>query len=142
MFQRFVAGSAVAAVLVAVAAVVLVSVAGSALPRMWPLATMWCFVPLAWGIWALLTPKTWMPNWLPYWGAILGLIGGIMSAFVLNIPSRVFAMTVTMTGRTVAVLAVVVLYYFLWMLVRTAYMSLVPPQQPVGRMPDVMKKAA
>jgi len=121
MFQRFVAGSAVGALVIAVAALGVVTIAGVALPRTWPLTTIWCFVPFAWGIWAMLTPRTWLPQGLPYWGAILGFLGGIMNAFVLNLPSRIFAVPVSVLGRVVAVAVVTVAYYFLWMLVRIAY---------------------
>ena len=129
MFKRFVAGSAVGALVSAVAALALAFVAGSSFPRTWPLTTMWCFVPLAWGIWAAITPRAWLPEHLPYWGAVLGLLGGTMSAFVLNLPSRVFEVPVSIAVRSVMVVAVTVLYYLLWMLVRAAYQSLAPTQQ-------------
>jgi hypothetical protein len=56
LFQRFAGGTAVASAAIGVAAFVVL------LPRMtferiYPLTILWCFVPLAWGLWALLTPS-------------------------------------------------------------------------------------
>ena len=125
MFHRFVAGSAIGALVIAVATLVLVSFA-PALPRTWPLTTVWCFVPFAWGIWALLAPQGWLPNRLPYWGAILGFLVTTLGAFVLDLPSRIFALPATFTGRLAAIVVGTIAYYFLWMLVRTAYRTLTP----------------
>ena len=143
MFQRFVAATAIGALLIAVAAFVLVFIPGMAMSRMWPLTTLWCFLPLAWGIWALLTPRTWMADRLPYWGAILGFLGGTTGAFVLNIPSRIFQEPVSVAGRSVAVVFIAVAYYFFWMLVRVAYRSLVAEPAEVRSIGgSQMKKAA
>jgi hypothetical protein len=74
MLHRFAAASAVASVIIAGGAIV------SLLPPRWPaadarvLTTGWCFVPLAWGLWAMLAPARWVPRRLPVWGAILGLV--------------------------------------------------------------------
>ncbi|HEY7617040.1 MAG TPA: hypothetical protein VH744_09575 [Terriglobales bacterium] len=144
MLQRFVAGSSMGALVIALGALVVVSIPGLPLPRMWPLTTMWCFVPFAWGIWMLLTPRAWLPERLPYWGAILGFVGGTMSAFVLNLPSRIFDVPVSFAGRLVAVAIITVLYYFLWMLVRATYRSLVsaPPGAGTAASGPQLKKAA
>lgn len=72
----------------------------------------------------MLTPSAWMPERLPLWGAILGLIAGSLAMFVLNLPSRILGETVPAALRGVAVLVMVLFYYLLWMLVRTAYRSL------------------
>ena len=59
MLRRFAAACAVAFVVIAVGAVI------SLLPPRWPaadariLTTAWCFVPLAWGLWAMLAPARW-----------------------------------------------------------------------------------
>jgi len=143
MFRRFVAGSAMGALVIAVAALALVSF-GPALSRAWLLTTIWCFIPFAWGIWALLMPQAWLPERLPYWGAILGFVGGTMGALVLNLPSRVFNMSASIGARLVAVVAVTVLYYFLWMLVRAAYRSLTssPPGAEVPATGPQINRAA
>lgn len=144
MFHRFVAGSSMGALVIALAALVAVSTPALPLPRLWPLTTMWCFVPFAWGIWMLLTPRAWLPERLPYWGAILGFVGGTTSAFVLNLPSRIFEVPVSVAGRLVAVAIITVLYYLLWMLVRAVYRSLVSAPQGAGSAVGgaQMKKAA
>ncbi len=131
MFQRFVAGTAIGSVVIAVAALAALAMPGLALARVWPLTTMWCFVPLAWGVWALLTPRAWLPQRLPFWGAILGLVAGLMGSLVLNLPSRILGGTVPLAGRWVAVAIITGLYYFLWMLVRAAY-RLLAPTHPGG----------
>ncbi len=143
MFRRFVAGSAIGAVVIAVGALALAWF-GLNLQGTRILTMVWCFVPFAWGIWAMLTPKAWMPERLPYWGASLGFIGGFTSAFILNLPSRVFEIAVPVAGRLLAVAAVTVLYYFLWMLVRAAYLNLVPikPRAEEASINPQLKKVA
>jgi hypothetical protein len=144
MFKRFVAGSAVGALLIAVAALALVSLPGLALPRTWPLTLMWCFVPAAWGLWAVLTPRSWVPGRLPYWGAILGFIGGLTNALVLDMPFLVFRKYVPMEARWGMVAGATVGYYFLWMLVRAALNSIAPVQEHDESVTSqqVLKKAA
>lgn len=144
MFKRFVAGSAVAALLIAVAALALVSLPGLALLRTWPLTLMWCFVPATWGIWAVLAPRSWVPGRLPYWGAILGFAGGLTNALVLDMPFLVFRKYVPMEARWGMVIGATVGYYFLWMLVRAALNSIAPVQErnQIVASQQVMKKAA
>jgi|SRR6476646_4477952 hypothetical protein len=144
MFKRFVAGSAVGALLIAVAALALVSLPGLALLRTWPLTLMWCFVPAAWGLWAVFTPRSWVPGRLPYWGAILGFIGGLTNALVLDMPFLVFRKYVPMEARWGMVAGATVGYYFLWMLVRAALNSIAPVQEHNESVTSqqVIKKAA
>jgi len=143
MFQRFAVAAAVGALVIALAALVLLLSPGVTMSRIWPLTTVWCFVPFFWGIWAILAPKAWLPNRLPLWGAFLGLLGGTMGGFVLNLPSRVFQAPVSVATRLWAVAAVTVLYYFLWMLVRIAYRSLIPGELVTSSADSFpMKKAA
>jgi hypothetical protein len=89
MLRRFVAGSAIASVGIACAAFTVSVIPGLTWQRAYPLALVWCFAPLAWGIWAVLAPSSWVPQRLPTWGAILGVIAGLGAAFVLNLPSRI-----------------------------------------------------
>jgi hypothetical protein len=127
MLIRFVTAMSIGALLIAFAAFGLVLIPG-AMAKMWPLTTIWCFVPLVWGIWALLAPKAWVPERLPYWGAILGFVAGTFGAFVLNMPYRIFETPVSFAERFMAVLVMTVIYYFVWMLVRLACRSLFSEQ--------------
>ena len=129
MFHRFAAACTVASMLIWAGA------AGSLLLRLpvegaWILTTAWCFVPVVWGLWAMLAPLQWVPDRLSAWGAILGVAAGIMAGPVLNLPLRIF-------GRSgvgwVAVVVGPIAYYFLWLLVGIAYRSL----EITGQSPDV-----
>jgi hypothetical protein len=121
MFQRFAAGTAIASIAIAIAAIILSLTPGLKFERLYPLTILWCCAPLAWGVWALLTPSAWMPKRLPLWGAFLGLFAGSMAAFVLNLPSRFLGEPVSMPVRAIAVLVITLFYYLMWMLVRGAY---------------------
>lgn len=120
MFHRFAAASAVAAVVIAGgAAVSLLAPFPPEAARL--LTTAWCFVPVAWGLWAMLAPASWVPGRLPLWGGILGVVAGVMAGPVLNIPLRLGGPS---SGRWIALLAGPVLYYLLWLLVAVGYRSL------------------
>jgi hypothetical protein len=121
MFQRFAAGTAIASIVIAIAAIILSIIPGLKFERIYPIPILWCCVPLAWGVWALLTPSAWMPKRLPLWGAFLGLFAGTMGVFVLNLPSRFLGEPVSLLLRGLAVLVGTLLYYLMWMLVRGAY---------------------
>ena len=124
MFQRFAAGTAVASIAVAIAAIVLALVPGLTFERFFPVTIIWCCVPLAWGVWALLTPPAWMPGQLPLWGSLLGLFAGSIAVFVLNLPARLLGESISVPVRAIAVLMMSLFYYLLWMLVRMAYRRL------------------
>jgi len=127
MFRRFASGSAIASMAIAFAALVVLLAHGPAAQRFYPLTIVWCFGPLAWGLWAMIAPSSWVPQRLPIWGGILGLIVGLLAWFVLNLPAQVLGATVPVILRGVGVVVVAVFYYFLWMLVRVAYRSLGSP---------------
>ena len=121
MLQQFAAACIVASVVVAVGAVV------SLLPPRWPaddarvLTTAWCFVPVAWGLWAMLAPARWVPRRLPLWGAILGVLAGLLAGPVLDLPLRL----VGLRGmRWITVLVGPILYYIVWLSVPVVYRSL------------------
>lgn len=133
MLQRFVAGTAIAAVGIACGALTILLVPAVPVQRSYPLALFWCFAPLAWGIWAMLAPRSWVPQRLPIWGAILGLIAGMLAAFVLNLPLRIFGQTVPAALRGVGAVLIVVFYYLLWMLVRAVYRALGPTDSAVPK---------
>ena len=121
MFQRFAAGTAVASIVIAIAAIVLSLAPALKLEKLYPITIVWCCVPLAWGVWAVLAPSAWMPKRLPLWGAFLGLLAGSTAAFVLDLPSRFLGEPLSMPARAIAVLVGTLFYYLLWMLVRGAY---------------------
>lgn len=121
MLQRFVAGTAVASVAIAVGDLVVLLIPTLKVSQ---LTTIWCFVPLIWGLWAVCTPSRWMPVRLPVWGAILGLVAGIFAMFVLNIPLRVLGLMLPLTWRVLLLLVAVAFYYVLWRLVRVLYCSI------------------
>jgi hypothetical protein len=57
MFQRFAAGTAVASIVIAIAAIILSVIPGPKFERIYPITILWCCVPLSWGVWAVLTPS-------------------------------------------------------------------------------------
>jgi len=118
MLQRFVVASATASIAIAFGALALILIPALPIARTYPLTIVWCFVPLAWGIWAMIAPAAWVPTRLPLWGAILGLIAGSLGAFVLNLPLRILDEAASVPVRAVAVVFMAVVYYLLWMVVR------------------------
>jgi hypothetical protein len=124
MFPRFAAASAISSIAIAIAALVLRLLPGVTFARIYPLAMLWCVVPLAWGLWALLTPPSWLPQRLPAWGAILGAAAGLLAGLALNLPSRLLGLDVPLFARAIGVVVMTAFYYLLWMLVRRAYRSL------------------
>jgi len=111
VLRRFAAASAIASVVIAAGAVI------SLIPPRWPsadariLTTAWCFVPLAWGLWAMLAPARWIPSQLPIWGAILGIVAGVIAGPVLDLPLRLMGLSGV---RWTPLLVGSVIYYFLW----------------------------
>ncbi|MGD0694397.1 MAG: hypothetical protein ABSB82_06035 [Terriglobia bacterium] len=140
MIRRFVSGSAIASLVIACAALAVLVTPGLGAQRFYPVAFVWCFAPLAWGLWAAFAPGKWVPDRLPVWGAVLGLMGGVLVMFGLNVPSRVLGAVVPVIWRAAGVAVAAVGYYFLWMLVRLAYRSLDKPA-PMSETP-VSAKAA
>ena len=123
MLRKFVAATFVPCVVIPIATLILL-LAPIRLERTYLLPLMWCFAPLAWGIWAIVAPGSWFPHRLPLWGAILGLAAGSVASFGLDIPSRILGAAVPTFARAVVVLLIMVFYYLLWMLVRKVYGSL------------------
>jgi hypothetical protein len=121
MLRRFAAASSVASVIIAGGAAV------SLLPPRWSpadalvLTTAWCFVPLAWGLWAVLAPESWVPRRLPLWGATLGVVAGIVAGPVLDLPSRLAGLR---DIRWITLIVGPIFYYVVWLLVPVAYRRL------------------
>ncbi len=124
MLQRFAAGAAIGAIAIALAALSVLLIPIRSFQNIYPLPFIWCIAPSVWGLWAMIAPRSWVPQRLPFWGAILGLVAGVLAAFVLNIPSRVAGEPVPSLLRGLGVLVAIVFYYLLWMLVRVVYRSL------------------
>ena len=120
MLHRFAAACTVASMVIAAAAAVSVLVPFP-LESARLLTTAWCFVPVAWGLWAMLAPASWVPGRLPAWGAILGVAAGVVAGPVLDIPHRVGGLS---GFRWVPLLVGPIFYYLLWLLVASAYRSL------------------
>ena len=120
MFCRFVAASSVASVVIAGGAIISLLVRFP-LEGAWMLSTAWCFLPVAWGLWAMLAPSGWVPGRLSAWGAILGVAAGIVAGPLLDIPARVGAPS---GARWIAPVAGPIFYYLMWLLVGVAYRSL------------------
>jgi hypothetical protein len=128
MFRRFAAASAVASMVIAAGAVV------SLLLRLpvegaWMLTTAWCFVPVAWGLWAMLAPARWVPSRLSAWGAVLGVVAGIVAGPLLNLPLRLGGLS---GARWIALVVGPIFYYLLWLLVGVVYRSLYVTGQSSG----------
>jgi hypothetical protein len=132
MLQRFAAGSSVGSVLIAIGALV------SLLPPRWSaadarvLTTAWCFVPLAWGLWAMLAPARWVPRRLPLWGAILGVVAGIIAGPALDLPLRLAGLR---NMRWITLILGPILYYVVWLFVPVVYRSLGRNVEPRGAVP-------
>ena len=124
MFRRFAAATAASAAVSGVGIMVLLAVPGIDLPRFQPVLALWCVLPLVWGVWAIFAPQTWVPGRLPWWGAILGLIAGVFAVFVLNLPARVFGLSLSPPARFVPLAMITLFYYLLWHLVRVAWLAL------------------
>lgn len=135
MLRRFAAASAVASVVIAAGA------AFSLLPPRWSAAdartitTAWCFVPLAWGLWAMLAPARWVRSRLPLWGAILGLVAGFIAGPVLDLPLRLGGLTGV---RWTTLVVGPAIYYLFWLLVGVAHRSL----HVTGQSPDAASPRA
>jgi len=124
MIQRFASASAVASVVIAVAAGILRVLPVPDLETRYLATSLWCAVPLAWGLWAMLMPGSWLPQRLPLWGAILGLLAGLLGVFVLNLPARISGVPMPAWTQALAVLLAIGIYYLLWLPVRRAYRAL------------------
>ncbi|MBI3406312.1 MAG: hypothetical protein HY046_12735 [Acidobacteria bacterium] len=120
MFRRFAAAASVASVFIGLGGLFVTFIPFGALPGRALALRLWCVAPLAWGLWAMLAPKSWVPDRLPLWGAILGLFAGVFAMLVLDMPHRVFGVDLPAAVRGLGVLSAIGFYFLLWMLVRSA----------------------
>ncbi len=124
MLRRFASATVVPALAIPIILLAIFITRTLTVPKAFPITTLWCFAGLIWGVWALLAPSSWVPNRLPIWGAILGLLIGLFALFVLNLPHVLFDVEVSVGSKLGLVAAMIVLYFFLWMLVRAGYRKL------------------
>jgi len=130
MLHRFVSASVVASVAIAFgAAALLIAKHIFVLQNVHQLAMLWCCLPLIWGVWAILTPHTWMPKRLPWWGAILGVLAVIAGGFILNMPLRLTGVYVPIPYRVLGGVLAIVFYYVFWLVVRIVYLDLRGPEE-------------
>ena len=124
MIKRFAAAATLPVIAISLGALVLQFNADLAANNRFLLTSIWCGVPFAWGVWGVLTPKTWLPKRLPLWGAFLGVIAGITAVFIVNAPERIFQEPISTVAKGIVVLAAGGLYYILWHVVRWIYGSI------------------
>ena len=96
---------------------------------------LWCLLPVVWGVWAMLTPRGWMPGRLPQWGAILGLLLGVVALLMFNLPARAFYFHLPVQARIGGVLLASGFYYLLWLLVRKVCQAMTQTPQPASSAP-------
>lgn len=121
MLRRFASAVSVASVAIFVATIILQFIPDFPIDSRYLLTTIWCLIPLVWGLWALLIPKSWLPKLIPLWGAILGLILGMIAIFIIDIPMQVQDEPISNVLRGVLIILATILYYLLWLLVRWMY---------------------
>lgn len=132
MLRRFAAAALVASCLIPIGAIAIFLIRLATGERYYQMTALWCLVPVVWGIWAVLTPATWMAKRLPLWGAILGLLAGIGGALVLNIPQRIFQIPISFGWRVLLIVPAAGIYYLVWMIVAAAYRGLGSEQAPTS----------
>ncbi len=124
MLRRFAAASAVACIALGIASSVVLIISGLSPHRFALLLALWCIAPSVWGLWAMLAPSGWTPERLPLWGTMLGVVAGLLAAFVLDMPSRIFGSPVPAVARLLAVLVLTLFYFLLWTAVRAVFKRL------------------
>ncbi len=138
MLRKFAAASLVASCLIAAGGVALIAFRLIASQRYYSIAVLWCLVPVVWGVWAVLMPKSWFPGRLFVWGAILGLIAYIGAVFVINVPIRVLGLALPVWAKVSGFVVAPAIYGAVWMLIGPAYRALSPENEPA----KVQSKAA
>lgn len=135
MLIRFAAAATVASVAIALGSL-LVPFLLIFNPEGFGLVTrLWCLLPALWGVWAMFTPRAWMPGRLPQWGAILGLLLGAVALLIFNLPARAFYLHLPAQVRIGGVLLAGAFYYLLWLLVRKVCLAMTQASQPASSAP-------
>ena len=130
MLRRFAAASLIPSCLIAIGGVALIAFRLLANQRYYQMAVLWCLVPVVWGLWAMVMPKTWFPQKLFAWGAILGVVAYVMGALVINVPLRVAGIVLPMWAKIAGFVIAPVVYGGLWMLIGPVYRALSPDETP------------
>mgnify|MGYP001585636604 CR=1 FL=1 len=120
MLRRFAAATCVASPVVALATLIVLLAPDLKPESLYRLTSFCCILPAVWGLWAMLAPRSWVPQRLPLWGAILGALAGMMVAFVLNLPAQILEVALSAPQRGLVVLILAAFYYLLWLVVRAA----------------------
>ncbi|MDT8070165.1 MAG: hypothetical protein ROO76_18520 [Terriglobia bacterium] len=131
MLTRFAAAAVVASIATAIAAVFVLMLPNLTLQQMSPILVIWCMAPCIWGLWAVIAPSEWVQQRLPIWGAVLGIIVGILALFVLNMPYRVFGLSLSHSMRALGTVFATLMYYLLWMAVSFTYRKFSRPSAPM-----------
>lgn len=124
MLIRFAAAAVVASVAIAVGSLLIPFLLVFNPEGFCAVTRLWCAIPVVWGVWAMLTPRGWMPARLPHWGAILGLLLGLVALLIFNMPARAFFLRLPAEARIAGMFVLGGFYYLLWVLVRKVYESL------------------
>ena len=124
MVRRFAAASMVVSCLLALGGSSLIIIRLLTGQRFYQIAPLWCLLPFIWGLWAVLTPRSWFPQRLPAWGAVLGAIVSVVGAFVIDVPLRMFGLSIPGALKLLAVVFAALIYYVLWMIVSRIYDAL------------------
>ena len=138
MLRRFLSAAGTAAALIAIPALVMLTIRPLPPERALVPLTLWCFAPAIWGLWAMAAPARWAPRRLPLWGAMLGVIAAVLGILVLDMPSRVLGIPLTSGMRVLSGLLLIAFYYLAWHLVRLAYESLAPATVPLHEARDLL----
>jgi hypothetical protein len=118
MIKRFVSAAAIASAVIFPLAIFMRLNPELPVESRYLLTTIWCLLPVIWGVWAVIMPKSLLLKHIPLWGALLGLIAGVVIVFVLRIPMQLMGEALTGLFKGVLLLAAIVLYYALWHLVK------------------------
>lgn len=141
MLRRFFAAAGTAAALITIPVLTQLLIRPIPQQRAALPLTLWCLAPAVWGLWAMAAPRSWVPRRLPLWGLILGFVGGSLGVVVLDTPSRVLGLPLSLGVRLLACLLVTAMYYLLWQLVRLAYTGLAANPVPTDLL-DLLRHEA
>lgn len=126
MLRKFAAASLVGSCVISLGGLALIAIRLLANQRYYQIAVLWCLVPVVWGAWAVLTPKSWFPARLPLWGAILGVFAYLMGVWVIDVPGRVAGWSLPLGWKLAGAVIAPCIYYLVWMLVGPVYHALTP----------------
>ena len=133
MLHRFAAATAVAAVVVMLADLGLPWLLEPGLAARYTLTSIWTAVPFAWGVWAMLAPRSWVPDRLWLWGAILGLLAAVVAVFLLDVPSLLTGRDTLPWQAALTAAIAIALYSLLWRPVQGVLRALTEGRERTAR---------